>query len=58
MDTLFHTADGSQRAECLGVQAPEIVLSADLEQGYHATFLPGERKCLVTSLSDLPLKND
>jgi hypothetical protein len=39
MDTLFYTADRGQCAECLGVQAPEAVLPADLEEGYNPTFL-------------------
>ena len=32
VDPLLHAADGGQRAECLGVEAPEGVLPADLEQ--------------------------
>ena len=32
MDTLLHAADGGQRAEGLGVEAPESVLPADLEE--------------------------
>lgn len=50
VDTLFHTADGRQRAQRLGVQAPETVLAADLEECYDPALLPRERECHVTSL--------
>lgn len=40
VDTLLYAADGGQRAERLGVQTPETVLSADLEECYDPTLLP------------------
>ena len=42
VDTLLHTADGGQRAERLGVEAPESVLPADLEQCDDPTLLQGK----------------
>lgn len=44
VDTLFHAADGGQRAERLGVQTPETVLPADLEECYNPTLLPTKQK--------------
>lgn len=38
VDPLFHTADGGQRAERLGVQTPETVLPADLEESNNSTL--------------------
>lgn len=55
VDTLFHTADGGQCAQRLGVQTPETVLPADLEECYDATLLPRKRQCHMTSLCDLSL---
>lgn len=46
VDPLFHTADGGQRAERLGVQTPETVLPADLEESNNSTLLPRKRKYL------------
>lgn len=43
VDTLLHAADGGQRAECLGVQTPEAVLPADLEECYDPTLLPRKK---------------
>ena len=49
VDTLLHAADGGQRAEGLGVEAPESVLPADLEERDDPTLLARKRKCHVTS---------
>lgn len=48
VDTLFHAADGGQRAERLGVQTPEAVLPADLEECYDPALLPTKQNSHVT----------
>lgn len=55
VDPLFHTADGGQCAERLGVQTPETVLPADFEESDDSTLLPGKRKYHVTLWCDLSL---
>ena len=49
VDPLLHAADGGQRAECLGVEAPEGVLPADLEQRDDPSHLARDRKCHMIS---------
>lgn len=53
VDPLLHAADGGQRAECLGVEAPESVLPADLEQRDDPSLLARKRKCHMISLCHL-----
>lgn len=55
VDPLFHTADGGQRAERLGVQTSETVLPADLEESNNSTLLPRKRKYHMTLWCDLSL---
>lgn len=40
MDAFLHAADGGHGPQGVGVQLPEAVLPADLEEGHHRAFLP------------------